>query len=1049
MKIKVLFFLLFSTLAFPHLPLPTIDTSLGKINLNLPFISIPGKGRENLDFTIYYNRYREAKIPQPLGRNFIHNLSIALHYIPYELKENRVYRLVNLKQEPSYTPPEPTYELPSSLNLPSLSPIIYPTDIINDLRTDIIDEPRHYAWRCESIRNKPILPKIKVFEKGEYKLYKADQSLFYYQGKEVFYSSYHSKERIERTKDGFVKEDPKGTKYYFFHPYSIQRYIDYPLEKPFMTKLDPLTITTNSKMTIKRWGKREGEHIYLISKIEDRYGNCLEFEYNKENQLISVKDKQGRKLSFEYSLSFLSKVTTPKQRTIALSYNQGNLSQITFIQRTYKFLYDQNRLTRIIYPNKRSISFSYYPNGYVEQVNDSGRIVSYKYEHIGEGKTRGLKTTFTKDNKKTIHDYKEGYFQDQDNKTLEITDPEGNIWITQRNENKLITKRIDPNNGSFTYKYDEQRRMIELKDPENGIWRYSYTNYNRIKEFIDPKGNKTSFKYDNKGNLIETEFPDNSTKQRTYDEYGQIKSMVEPDGKTTFYEYDDYGNLTKIKDEKGILEYSYDLEGNLLSIKDKNNNKTEFTYDDYNNLISLKDPLGNKTQYEYDIQGNIISLIDKNNNKTTFIYDIFDNLIETKDPQGNKISYNYDNDNNLISIIDQENNKITYTYSKTNKLIQIKDQMGNITRYSYDKVGNLKEIIDPNNNKTEYAYDLLNRLIQVKDPLLNITRYTYDPLSNLLSIIDANNHKRTYDYDKKNRLIEIKDPLGNKTTYNYSCCFLSSRKDAKNNLTGYFYDNGELKEISYPDTSKIEFNYDKEGNLISFNSPQLNADFLYDPLNRIKNITIPSLNKGIAYSYDKNGNRRTMTSPEGTTTYLYNNLNQLTELTNPYNEKTSYAYYPNGLLKSKTQANGITTIYTYDNIGRLTKLTHPPLPEISYTYDPAGNRLTMTMGSETTRYEYDNLYRLTKVIYPNGKEQAFTYDNVGNRLSLNTISYTYDAADRLLKAGEISYSYDNNGNLIKKDNTSYTYDYENRLIQITFFDNSSQTFTYCPLGKRI
>ncbi|MEW6482199.1 MAG: hypothetical protein AB1397_04275, partial [bacterium] len=35
------------------------------------------------------------------------------------------------------------------------------------------------------------------------------------------------------------------------------------------------------------------------------------------------------------------------------------------------------------------------------------------------------------------------------------------------------------------------------------------------------------------------------------------------------------------------------------------------------------------------------------------------------------------------------------------------------------------------------------------------------------------------------------------------------------------------------------------------------------------------------------------------------------------------------------------------------------------------------------------------------------------------------------------------------DTTTYTYDYENRLIQITFFDNSSQTFTYCPLGKRI
>ncbi|MEW6104217.1 MAG: RHS repeat-associated core domain-containing protein [bacterium] len=55
----------------------------------------------------------------------------------------------------------------------------------------------------------------------------------------------------------------------------------------------------------------------------------------------------------------------------------------------------------------------------------------------------------------------------------------------------------------------------------------------------------------------------------------------------------------------------------------------------------------------------------------------------------------------------------------------------------------------------------------------------------------------------------------------------------------------------------------------------------------------------------------------------------------------------------------------------------------------------------------------------------------------------------LASCGAISYFYDSNGNLVKKDNTSYTYDYENRLTQITYPDKSTQTFTYCPLGKRI
>ncbi|MEW6681114.1 MAG: hypothetical protein AB1297_08905 [bacterium] len=67
MKIKPLFFLLLSTLAFPDLPLPTIDTSLGKINFNLPLIFLPGKGRENLDFTIYYNQYENQIIIESLN----------------------------------------------------------------------------------------------------------------------------------------------------------------------------------------------------------------------------------------------------------------------------------------------------------------------------------------------------------------------------------------------------------------------------------------------------------------------------------------------------------------------------------------------------------------------------------------------------------------------------------------------------------------------------------------------------------------------------------------------------------------------------------------------------------------------------------------------------------------------------------------------------------------------------------------------------------------------------------------------------------------------
>jgi len=70
-----------------------------------------------------------------------------------------------------------------------------------------------------------------------------------------------------------------------------------------------------------------------------------------------------------------------------------------------------------------------------------------------------------------------------------------------------------------------------------------------------------------------------------------------------------------------------------------------------------------------------------------------------------------------------------------------------------------------------------------------------------------------------------------------------------------------------------------------------------------------------------------------------------------------------------------------------------------------------------------------------------------------TYTYTYNEADQLLKAGNTTYSYDNDGNLIKKidssGTTTYTYDFENRLVEITFPDRGTNTFGYCPFGKRV
>ncbi len=300
-------------------------------------------------------------------------------------------------------------------------------------------------------------------------------------------------------------------------------------------------------------------------------------------------------------------------------------------------------------------------------------------------------------------------------------------------------------------------------------------------------------------------------------------------------------------------------------------------------------------------------------------------------------------------------------------------------------------------------------IIKTTDSLSNTTEYTYNKTDNLINIKNKKGSITRYEYTPTGRLYKTIDPTHNITQYEY-------------NPVGNL-----VRVINIQGT--IQYTYDKNSGLTK----------VIDDKGRI-----------VQYSYNPIGNKITMTDPEeGITGYTYNELNQLINLKNPLNEETTYIYYPNGQLKSKTFSNGITTTYYYDTSGRLTKITHPPLPEITYTYDKTRNRLSLTIGTQTTSYQYDSLYRLTKVIYSDGSSQAYTYDSVGNRLTMNAITYSYNQADQLIQAGTITYSYDKNGNLIKKDGTSYVYDYENRLTQITFPDKSTETFTYCPLGKRM
>lgn len=133
----------------------------------------------------------------------------------------------------------------------------------------------------------------------------------------------------------------------------------------------------------------------------------------------------------------------------------------------------------------------------------------------------------------------------------------------------------------------------------------------------------------------------------------------------------------------------------------------------------------------------------------------------------------------------------------------------------------------------------------------------------------------------------------------------------------------------------------------------------------------------------------------------------------------SYTYDDGGNLSDKT-VNSVTTTYGYDDIDQLTSESRSGY-SASYTYDANGNRATKTLGGTTQTYNYDDADKLTSITQGGNTVKSFGYDSAGRTTSVTANSQT----------------------------TTIAYDYEGRIIQITYPNESTNTFTYNGLDTRV
>ena len=238
----------------------------------------------------------------------------------------------------------------------------------------------------------------------------------------------------------------------------------------------------------------------------------------------------------------------------------------------------------------------------------------------------------------------------------------------------------------------------------------------------------------------------------------------------------------------------------------------------------------------------------------------------------------------------------------------------------------------------------------------------------------------------------------------------------------FTYDtNGQLRRITHPDGTFVEYAYDPEGRVATIqdeNHTTPNTNYFHDSGGRLSQVrqllkSTPETWATTAYAYDVNGNRTSVTDPNGNVTvYLYDDFGNMLRQQSPVTGLTSYGYDEAGNLLTSTDANGATTTRQYDALNRVSAVTSTSnggTESVTWNYDIAvpgaysvGRLVSSSDPTGTTSYRYDRRGLTTseqKSIDGTIYTTAFAYDADGNRNSMRypsgrTATFGFDYAGR-------------------------------------------------------
>ncbi|MBQ4154208.1 MAG: RHS repeat protein [Clostridia bacterium] len=280
-----------------------------------------------------------------------------------------------------------------------------------------------------------------------------------------------------------------------------------------------------------------------------------------------------------------------------------------------------------------------------------------------------------------------------------------------------------------------------------------------------------------------------------------------------------------------------------------------------------------------------------------------------------------------------------------------------------------------------------------------------------------------------------------------------STSDYANQNSAFEYDgNNNLKKLINPDGTNYEYTYDGKKNLTqAVSSEGIKYNITYDPagnpleatVSSTQDTTYPTITTSTSYQNRGNYPEKVTDSRGKETQYTYNTgAGYLTKIRDAAGNETSYDVNElNNRLKSVTvDGTGASVNYLYNTDGSVSKITSPSNTAYNFTYDSFGRRKQSLVGNRLLSnivYKDNKTALISSIQYGNNQNKTYEYDN-NNQL----------IAERINGAKISGYTYDKRGRLFKFDDllsnasTKFTYDLIGRTTAVNSSDGQRMSYIY-------